>query len=104
MLKSDDFILTDGQKYFTIRKKDNMHTTTGNICEAKHYDTYEKAEIGLKSMKKTLRILNWRIMRLDESINGQNNLSKDTIKVIVDNEDNSFVDKIKEIELFSKDL
>lgn len=47
MLKSDDFILTDGQKYFTIRKKDNMHTTTGNICEAKHYDTYEKAEIGL---------------------------------------------------------
>jgi hypothetical protein len=50
------FVLTDGNKYYTIDKKHNEQTATTNICEAKQYDTYERANLALKSMKKTLRI------------------------------------------------
>lgn len=97
------YILTDGNKYYTIDKKHNEQTATTNICEAKQYDTYERANLALKSMKKTLRITNWKIEKVEDILE-KNNLDKDTVEIIVNGEDNSIVDKIKDIEAFSKEL
>jgi hypothetical protein len=93
-----NFVITDGQKYLSINKKSNMQETTTNICDAKVYDTYLKANQVMTTMRKTLRIFDWHVKTIEECTN------KEVIKIDIDDIDYDFVNTIQYIEQFSHQL
>jgi len=95
------YVISDGRNYIYINN--GIQETTPHINKAQMFPTYEKANNLIKSMKKTLRIFNWKVKELNsENKDSQNSIS--TQNIIVDNELDGIINKIKEVEDFTKQL
>jgi hypothetical protein len=95
------YVISDGKNYIYV--ENGLQNTTSNISKAQKFATYEKASNFIKSMKKSLRMFNWKIKELGfRKENLQNFVS--TQNIIVDNELDGIINKIKEVEDFTKQL
>lgn len=107
------YVITDGNNYIFIDQSGQQETTS-NIDKAKIFDTYEKANNVIKSIKKSLRLFKWEIKSVynlngaiieKESLSDGDVESKVSVKSqFVDTELNNMISKIKEVENFTKQL
>lgn len=93
-----NFVITDGQKYLTRNKKTNLQEITTNICDARVYDSYIKANQVMTTMRKTLRITDWQVKTIEDNTN------KEVVRIENNDIDYDFVNTLQSIEKFSKQL
>lgn len=104
------YVVTDGRNYMCVNK-DSQQETTGNINMAQVFDTYSKAENFTKSIKRTLQMFKWEVKEyetkeviVEQKTNKLTDTNIRTTVIINDIDMNGIVNKIKEVEIFTKQL
>lgn len=104
------YIITDGRCYIKIGN-DNQQLTTSDKTQACVFDTYNKASNLITSLKKSLKIFDWRVEeKITEDVKSKNQISINQVEhntyipTVFDDMNYDWINQANEFEEFSKQL